>query len=351
MTNKPAVPSVRRLLEHPIIRPGMDARVGSNIAGPSLIRVPPWVRAPLAPLYLYFAGHRGTYIRLATADDVRGPWRMHEPGVLDLADSGFPTDHPGGPAHYAHIASPDLHVVGDDRQIRMYFHGRHQGDRQLTRVAISADGLTFEVLPELLGPSYFRVFRHRSAPRGDQGVADGGASGPRARPPTAPEEQGQREPSAGWWYALAMPGLFLRSRDGLTDFEPGPDLGEPAMRHVGLTVRGDVLHLFWTRAGDAPEQILHSTVDLAGDWRTWRLEGTRPVLRPELAWEGAGLPIAPSRRGAIDEPVNQLRDPCLFQDAGRLYLLYAAAGKRAIGLAEVSGIRPPSTAPGDLRPL
>ncbi|MEM7022598.1 MAG: hypothetical protein AAF637_08375 [Pseudomonadota bacterium] len=299
----PLMIEVRRLLDAPIIRAHMDGRMGANINGPSLIRVPAWVQAPLGRFYLYFADHRGTYIRLAYADEVTGPWRMHEPGVLDLDESRFPVRHPGGPEHYAHIASPDLHVETDAGRLRMYFHGRHEGATQLSRVALSEDGLSFEVLPELLGPSYFRVFRHQ-----------------------------------GWWYALAMPGTFRRSKDGLVGFEEGPDLGDPDMRHVALTVRGDVLHLFWTRAGDAPEQILHSTIDIAGDWRGWRLEGTRPVLRPERSWEGAALPIFPSKRGAIYGPVHQLRDPCLFEDGGRVYLLYSSAGEQAIGLAEVSGL-------------
>jgi hypothetical protein len=33
--------------------------------------------------------------------------------------------------------------------------------------------------------------------------------------------------------------------------------------------------------------------------------------------------------------VNQLRDPAIFEEDGRVFLLYAAAGERGIGLAEV----------------
>ncbi len=57
------------------------------------------------------------------------------------------------------------------------------------------------------------------------------------------------------------------------------------------------------------------------------------MLRPELPWEGAGLPVEPSRGGAI--PVNQLRDPAIFEEDGRIYLLYTVAGERGIALAEV----------------
>lgn len=310
---RPAPIGARRLLDRPIVQPQMDGRMGVNLNGPSLIRVPAWVRAPLGRLYLYFADHRGRYLRLAHADDLTGPWRTHEAGVLELERTGFPTEDlgPHELGLYAHVASPDVHVVEaaeGGRQIRMYFHGLHArgadgGALQRTRVALSEDGLAFDVLPELLGPPYFRVFRH-----------------------------------GGWWYALAMPGLLLRSRDGLSGFEPGPELGEPDMRHVAVLMRGRLLHLFWTRVGDAPESLLHSTLDLAGDWRSWRLADTRMLLRPELPWEGAGLPPIPSRRGAIDGPVNQLRDPCIFEDGGRTYLLYSGAGEHGIGLAELDGL-------------
>ena len=42
-----------------------------------------------------------------------------------------------------------------------------------------------------------------------------------------------------------------------------------------------------------------------------------------------------SRGGAISIPVNQLRDPAIFEEDGRVYLLYSVAGERGIGLAEV----------------
>jgi hypothetical protein len=34
---------VTRLADGPIIRPNMDARLGDNVNGPSLIRVPDWM--------------------------------------------------------------------------------------------------------------------------------------------------------------------------------------------------------------------------------------------------------------------------------------------------------------------
>ena len=82
---------VTRLLDAPIITPDLHPSIGHNIQGPSLIRVPDWVSEPLGSYYLYFADHKGKYIRLAYADNLRGPWKIHPPGTLQLADSHFPT--------------------------------------------------------------------------------------------------------------------------------------------------------------------------------------------------------------------------------------------------------------------
>ena len=292
---------IERLVDGPIIRPDMDASMGGNIAGPSLIRVPDWAENRLGRYYLYFADHRGTYIRLAYADTLTGPWTTHEPGVLQLADSHFPTTCPpcAPPGAYVHIASPDVHVVDERQQIVMYIHGRDAG-RQVTRAAVSRDGLRFEGRPEILGRPYFRAFRHD-----------------------------------GFWYALAMPGVVYRSRDGLSAFEEGPTLFNPAMRHSALLRRGSALLVFYTQRGDAPEHILQSRIDFGGDWRTWTENPSVEVLRPERMWEGAELPIEPSRGGSIDVPVNQLRDPAIYEEGGRTYLLYAVAGESGIALAEV----------------
>ena len=73
-----------RFPENPLLHAGMDPRIGTNLNGPSLIRVPDWVAAPLGRYYLYFAHHQGTFIRMAYADEVRGLWTVYRPGVLSL---------------------------------------------------------------------------------------------------------------------------------------------------------------------------------------------------------------------------------------------------------------------------
>lgn len=289
-----AIPSVRRLADNPIVRPHMDARMGDNINGPSLIRVPEWIPDPLGRYYLYFAHHDGEYIRLAYADELTGPWRTFEAGVLPLANAGFA----------GHVASPDVHVDHGERRIRMYFHGSNTrtggGGQQTTRVALSPDGLHFAARPADLGEPYWRAFRWR-----DQ------------------------------FYALGMPGVFYRSANGLDGFEPGPTLFSSDMRHSAVLLRGNVLTVFYSNAGDCPERILLSTIDLSSDWMNWRESPPCTVVAPECDYEGAGLPCVASRRGIVREPVHQLRDPAIFQEQGRTYLLYSTAGEYGIAIAEL----------------
>jgi hypothetical protein len=316
---------VERLLDRPIIGPELHPSIGVNIQGPSLIRVPEWIDGRLGAYYLYFADHKGSYLRLAYADRLTGPWAIHLPGSLRLAQSHFLTAPPEvSPAQLAefevrtaergaaishdllseittpHIASPDVHVDAERRRIVMYFHGLDAVGTQVTRVAVSEDGIGFTALPEVLGPSYMRVFRHQ-----------------------------------GMVYALTMPGRFYRSADGLHDFAAGPLLFNRNMRHAALLRRGNELWVFWTQVGEAPERILLSRIDISADWHGWKESEPVEVLRPERPWEGADAPLVPSIRSTAYGKVNQLRDPAIYEEDGRVYLLYAVAGESGIAIAEV----------------
>jgi hypothetical protein len=165
---------VERLGDAPIIAPGQHPSIGDNIQGPSLIRVPDWVEDRLGTYYLYFADHKGAYIRLAYADDLLGPWRVHPAGSLQIADSYFLSARPELPPDEAerlrtqptdlghsrlveattpHIASPDVHVDDENRRIVMYFHGLEGVSQQLSRVATSADGIHFDARPRTASTS------------------------------------------------------------------------------------------------------------------------------------------------------------------------------------------------------
>ncbi len=115
----------------------------------------------------------------------------------------------------------------------------------------------------------------------------------------------------------------------------GPQILPDETRHHALLLDGDRLHVFFTRCGDRPERILHTSVDVRDDWRRWRVAGEQLVLEPETSWEGADLPLAPSQRGQVREPVRQLRDPCIFETDGKRHLVYAIAGESGLAIARL----------------
>jgi hypothetical protein len=287
-----------RLPGNPILTRFAERHVGVNVNGPSLIRMPDWVTGRLGRYYLYFAHHLGRFIRLAYADHLDGPWTVHGPGVLNLDEV---------PVLHDHIASPDVHVDEADRRIRVYFHGVSDPlpfaePPQSTCVAVSKDGLSFDVLPDLLGASYFRVWTW-----------------------------------TGQYYALSLGGQLWRSADGVSPFEEGAYLsGLPkGTRHVAVMLKGDALWVAWSAIGDCPERIFIGRVDLSRDWDEWQVTDIQELLRPEHDWEGADLPLTPSRVGMADSRVNQLRDPAFFSESEQDYLMYSIAGEAGLAMARL----------------
>jgi hypothetical protein len=197
----------------------------------------------------------------------------------------------------------------------MYYHGPADpekvtvGERlgaafctggQRSFVAVSRDGIHFESGSEVLASSYMRAWRWN-----------------------------------GHVYALGMPGIFFRSQDGLTDFERGPTLFSEDMRHTAVRLDEDRLQVFFSNAHDCPEHILVSTVELGPDWMSWAASESASLLAPETDYEGANLPLVPSRRGWAPEPVCQVRDPAIYCEGDRTYLLYSVAGEHGIAIAEI----------------
>ncbi len=323
-----AAPSVRatRVAQNPLLTVRSSPTLGGNVNGPTVIRVPEWIEHPLGRYYMYFANHMGDFIRLAYADSPLGPWRVHEPGVLHVRDTAFYREQPDPTAtladFYTHVASPEIYIDEARKRIVLWSHGwwtngerwpaepraarnwaneKHYG--QFTQAAESADGLHFAVRAPITRTSYLRVFQHD-----------------------------------GFFYAVSRLGALSRSRDPLAAFEAGPnpfrDTGYAnRVRHVALLTRGTLLYVFFTAIGDAPEQVLVSTIDLAGDWTTWRASSAAAVVTPEAPYECVDLPNAPSQAGDIDVPARQLRDPFVFEEDGRLLLYYSVCGEQGIAAA------------------
>jgi hypothetical protein len=318
-----------RLPQNPLITTRSSVSLGDNINNPTVIRVPAWIDRPLGRYYIYFAHHMGAHVRMAYADAVSGPWRIHDPGVLNVRDTAFYRPQPDPTENlenfYTHVASPEVYIDEAQRRLVMWVHGwwtegtmwpvgeaaarawaRQRRYGQYTQVAVSGDGTRFEAQPAITRVSYLRVFPHD-----------------------------------GIYYGMARLGVLLRGTDPAAAFEIGPNPFRETpfanrVRHVAVMKRGSTLYTFFTAIGDAPERIMLATIDLAGDWSTWKASPAIEILRPDAAYECASLPIAASEGGDVKGPVNQLRDPGIFEENGRTYLFYSFCGEQGIAAAELS---------------
>ena len=318
--------TARRLPQNPLITTRSSSSLGDNINGPTVIRVPPWVKSPLGRYYMYFAHHMGAFIRMAYADSIAGPWKIYEPGVLSVGDTAFFRPQPDPQEtladFYTHVASPEVFVDRARKRLVMWFHGwwtngerwpsdlaearawaTRKGYGQFTQVAESADGIHFEVRSPITKQSYLRVFQY-----------------------------------GGYFYGLSRLGRLARSADPLASFEVGPNPFRDGpyanrVRHVAVLPRGRTLYVFFTGIGDAPERVMMSTINLTADWKDWKASPPVELLRPEASYECQTLPNAPSEGGDVKGPVRQLRDPAVFEENGRAYLFYSICGEQGIAAA------------------
>jgi hypothetical protein len=325
-----SLPSVRavRLPNNPIITsamlPGED---GANINGPSMIRVPDWVRNPLGRYYLFFAHHNGKYIRLAYADQPQGPWRIRPGGVLNLQDQR---------ALRGHVASPEAVVDTKNRQVFLFYHGRvgmgtqseEEESAQQSSVAVSTDALHFRPLNLHVGPAYLRIFEHGEVWYGLTGrgaLFSAGSLGVRFEPVRqviGPD-------------ILAMLDPAERGEAGAKTDRPvrGPE--RYSIRHSGIDRMGEWLVIYFTCVGHRPERIFATFVNLKGAPETWQARGAAEVLRPEMDWEGAKLPLQYSKGGRAVTRENGLRDPAVYREHDKAWLLYSTGGEHGIAIAEL----------------
>ncbi len=337
----------------PLITWGMFSNPsdGGNINGPSVIRIPDFATkpAPEAVYFMYFAHHKGSYIRLAWASSLEGPWKLYNDGkgVLALGNDGELQVGPDWKAR-DHIASPDVFVDNTNKRIVMYFHGKpafredgrefkNQGG-QVTFVATSKTGLNFTTQAGALGDAYSRAFtvdgqmfgftntgRMYQVPILGAGPTDNDAW------KKDPEKPDRKLP----WRSIASPigKMYAKHRDPR----------DP--RHFAVLTAcddPDSLFVFWTSKGDKPEQIYLTRFSLSGldgNQRlvpeNWKPVGQKVILKPEHPWEGSEYPLEASQ-GSDAVGANQLRDPAVFVDNdGKVFLFYSGNGEGAIGGAEL----------------
>jgi hypothetical protein len=321
------VPAVR-LQENPLLTLKSSPTIGDNINGPSVIKVPDWIPNKLGKYYMYFAHHRGMYIRLAYADSLHGPWKVYEPGVLNVSETAFYRPQPDPEAEiygvYTHVASPEIYVDEANKRLIMWVHGQFSdgkkwpddpleahawlqknGYSQNTQVTVSTDGLRFKSQPAITADPYLRVFEYK-----------------------------------GEFYGIVRLGRLVHSSDPLKKFEAGPSPFRDTpynnqVRHVALFRDGDTLHVFLSVIGAAPEKIVHTTIALKGDWKEWKVGPFDNVLTPEARYECPDWPVRPSEVGEIYGAARQLRDPALYVENGKITLFYTVCGEQGIAGADI----------------
>jgi len=245
----PATPHIRlcsvtRSPNNPLITSASSSTIGRNIAGPSVIRVPSWLPNPKGQYYMYFAAHNGSYIRLGYSGSVQGPWKIYTPGTLKVSQVYPFTDT---------IASPDVHIFDAQATVRMYFHTDHYpgSTQQWSGVSKSTNGINFTLAStKNIAKYYLRVWQWAGRFYGLQ---------------------------KGWNVAPAELG---ESPDGINPFTPIKTMPNGSIRHMGVLLKSDVLLVFYSRIGDAPERILLSTMKLSGIPAIWSLSTPVEVLRP-----------------------------------------------------------------------
>lgn len=297
--------------------PGDD---GLNINGPTVIKVPEWLKGAPGKYLMYFSHHTGEYIRLAYADKITGPWKIYKPGVFHIKD-GKTNGLSWNPSH---IASPEIYVDNDRKEIRMYFHTpitpapkfddpdydtKVLSEKQETFLAVSKDGINFKTNGMALGDHYLRVL-----PSHDRGM---------------------------WGFSRL--GQLNYSYNGLWRFQklsPGPIEKKPItfaqLRHPSLLPVQDGVLMFYSKIADTPESILVTKITMTGeDWTQWTASQPKLVLTVETDYEGAKLPEKPGKFGSSAKPERGLRDPYVLSDEGKLWLFYTVQGEKGIAVAEL----------------
>ena len=120
------------------------------------------------------------------------------------------------------------------------------------------------------------------------------------------------------WQAEHIKPLILPGQDSSI----GNSLHGPALIRVSV-------------GGDAPEQILVSSLVLTFNWPDWQARQSCPLRAPGFDYEGADEPVARSLRRRVYGGQCRVRHPVIYQEAGWRSVFSALAVAFGIGLAQL----------------
>jgi len=256
-----------------------------NINGPSIIKVPDFVKDKLGNYYLYFADHTGDHIKMAFSDHIEGPYTLLEGGTLQLEET---------PCN-KHIASPDVHIKNNE--IVMYYHGDIDTG-QYTFESYSEDGINFISYDKVLTPFYHREFEYLGS---TYALCKN------------KNENSQLYKKEVFKYKLLYELL-------------------PGSRHTAIHVEDNILYIVYSLVGESPERLyVCKLVD-------WEIESNYELAKPNLIWEGAEQPLTTSHYGMALGFNNELRDPYIYSENNQLYLLYSYGGESGISFGKLKKI-------------
>jgi hypothetical protein len=68
------------------------------------------------------------------------------------------------------------------------------------------------------------------------------------------------------------------------------------------------------------------------------LDPPADVHAPQKEWEGSLEHAEPSIWGGIMSPVKQLRDPAIYREGDKLWLLYSIAGEQGLAIGRLDAV-------------
>ena len=278
-----------------------DAKPRDNVTGATVLE---W-RSRLTGrriFQIYFAGHKARHIRLAESRELLGPYKLRRFPIAML--TRFSRTRRG------HVSSPEIYYVGKKKYLITHAVPKHPEISQLSYISRLWFSRFTPKIKRLDLPSYARAFIHQ-----------------------------------GRHFVITRAGKLFEVNPKLEILRKTPiskrNLFEKNERDNGKHIRHPMvaniqgrLICFYTCIGDTPERVFASEIlDLEGEKPYF----SRPIeiIRPELPYEGADLPITPSTRGSAKRPVNQLRDPYFFTTENKSYLFYSVKGEFGIALCEI----------------
>lgn len=280
---------------------------GDNINGPSIIKVPDFIKNPLGKYYCYFADHGGKYIRMAYSNQITGPYKLYKNGVLHLDNI------PG----FNHLASPDVHI--EEKKLCMYYHCPYKNGKtsQSTFCSYSNDGLTFISDNINIIHPYFRKFNYKNN-----------------------------------LYGLAMKTVdcntisYQMKEEGCLSVtvimkqinNTWKEVCEilPWSRHTCILTINNKNYIFFSSVNDIPEHIKMGELLIDEKNNTYNIINIKSIIKPELFYENHNEPLNKSKYGSSSDFVRQLRDPYVIKDNEEFYILYTVCGEKGIAIGKLN---------------